>query len=131
MKYLLFLLFPLSVAIAGQDVDCIPKYEQRIEQAQEWGRLTYKWPGQIRKRQNQASAMIALIKQARAATLAKFAGGRELSELTFRTNRYRLDHKRLSILEVAEHVRQLEQSEQMCPDFSRLMEMSDVVKSMP
>lgn len=109
---------------AAQASDCVLKYQNRIDQAETWGRLTYKWPAQIRKRQAQAQEMINLINQSKEALYVRFPGGKELVELTYRVNRFRKDQNRVTVRQVAEVVVEAEKNQIMCPDFANLMDMS-------
>jgi hypothetical protein len=117
----------LSIAHAANG-DCVEKYQNRINQAETWGRLNYKWPAQIQNRKEGAQGMINLIHQARESIAARFPGGEELVRLTYRVNRFRKDENRVTVRQVAEVVVEAERNEIMCPDFSRLMDMDSMHK---
>jgi|GEM_PF-2863162 len=122
---LIFSSLTLAQAVAG---DCVEKYQNRIDKAEDWGRLTYKWPAQIRERKANAQGMINLILQARESEHAQFPGGAELVGLTYRVNRYISYDKRVTVRQVAQVIVQAEESQRMCPDYRNLMDMNDVRK---
>lgn len=119
------LLGSLSLAQASTG-DCVEKYQNRINQADTWGRLNHQWPAQIQNRKDRAQAMINLIHQARESIAARFPGGEELVRLTYRVNRFRKDENRVTVRQVAEVVVEAERTEIMCPDYARLMDMDSI-----
>lgn len=116
----------MTFTLSAFAIDCVPRYQRRIDRSQEWARLNNLFPKSGRKRARKAQEVINLINQSQNAMGARFPGGRELVRLTYDVNRFRLYDDRATVREVAGAILSLQDDRSMCPDLRNLMSMREI-----